>query len=53
LRSALLQLLATRGIPLEAADRARIAGEPDLQRLQRWFARAIHCACIAEVLADS
>jgi hypothetical protein len=53
LRSALFQLLATRSIPLDAADRARIAGEPDLQQLQRWFARAIHCACIAEVLADS
>jgi Uma2 family endonuclease len=53
LRSALLQLLATRGIPLDAVDRARIAGEPDLQRLYRWFARAVHCASIADVLADS
>jgi len=53
LRSALLQLLATRGIPLDAADRARIAGEPDLRQLQCWFARAVHCASIADVLADS
>jgi len=49
----LLQLLDARGIPLEAADRARIVEEQDLRRLERWHARAAHAASIADVLADS
>jgi Uma2 family endonuclease len=53
LRSALLHLLAARGIPLDLTDRARIVAECDLQRLERWSARAVHCASIEEVLADS
>jgi Uma2 family endonuclease len=52
-RSALLQLLAERGIPLDLTDRARIMEQRDLQQLEQWFARAVHCASIAEVLADS
>lgn len=49
----LLQLLVARGIPLDEADRARILGERDLPRLERWLARAVHAASIADVLADS
>jgi Uma2 family endonuclease len=48
----LLQLLAARGMSLEAADRARILDERDVQRLERWFARAVHGASIADLLAD-
>lgn len=51
-RRSLLQLLDARGIPLVAADRARILEEQDLQRLERWFARAVRGASIADVLAD-
>ncbi len=52
-RRSLLQLLAARGIPLDAADRARILEERDLQRLERWLARAVHGASVVDVLADS
>ena len=52
LRRALLQLVAARGIALEPADRARILGERDLERLERWFARAARGAPIADILAD-
>jgi hypothetical protein len=45
----LLLLLDARDIPLDAADRARILEEQELQRLQRWFARAVHGASIADV----
>lgn len=51
-RRSLLQLLDARGIPLVAADRAHILEEQDLQRLERWFARAVRGASIADVLAD-
>ena len=49
----LLQLLAARGIALDEADRARILAERDLQRLERWLARAVHATSIADALADS
>lgn len=49
----LLQLLAARGIALDEPDRARILEERDLQRLERWLARAVHGASLADVLADS
>jgi Uma2 family endonuclease len=49
----LLQLLATRGIALDEADRARILEERDLQRLERWLARSVHAASAADALADS
>jgi flagellar biosynthesis/type III secretory pathway protein FliH len=52
-RSSLLQLLAARGIPLDVTERARILEERDLRRLELWFARAVHRASLAEVLADS
>jgi Uma2 family endonuclease len=52
MQRSLLQLLAARGTSLEAADRARILEERDVQRLERWFARAVHGASIADVLAD-
>jgi hypothetical protein len=49
---ALLVLLAARGVVLEQADRARILGEQDPARLDRWIARAASCTTLAEVLAD-
>jgi Uma2 family endonuclease len=52
-RRSLLQLLAARGIALDPTDRARILDERDLQRLERWFARAAQCASIADMFADS
>jgi hypothetical protein len=48
----LLLLLDARGIPLGSTDRARILDERDLRRLERWFARAVRCASIADVFAD-
>lgn len=48
----LLQLLAARGIALDEAGRARIVEERDLQRLERWLARAVHATSLADVLAD-
>jgi hypothetical protein len=49
----LLQLLAARGIALDEGYRARILEERDLQRLERWLARAVHAASLADVLAGS
>ncbi|HEX3764909.1 MAG TPA: Uma2 family endonuclease [Kofleriaceae bacterium] len=51
-RRALLQLLAARGVALDPADRSRILGERDLQRLERWFSRAANGASLADILAD-
>jgi Uma2 family endonuclease len=48
----LFQLLAARGIALDEVYRARILEERDLQRLERWLARAVHAASLADVLAD-
>jgi hypothetical protein len=33
--------------------RARILEERDLQRLERWLARAVHAASVVDVLAES
>jgi hypothetical protein len=44
----LLVLLAARGVVLEEADRARILGEQDAARLDRWIARAASCTTLAE-----
>jgi Uma2 family endonuclease len=49
----LLQLLAARGMAFDEADRARILAERDLQRLERWLARAVHATSLADVLADA
>lgn len=51
-RRSLFQLLAARGIALDPADHARILGERDLQRLERWFSRAADGASVADLLAD-
>ncbi len=50
LAEALLAVLTRRGVALTIADRARILGEQDLDRLQRWIARAAVCVDLAEVL---
>lgn len=37
-------MLAARGIAMGEAERARIAGERDLARLERWLIAAATCA---------
>jgi hypothetical protein len=49
---AVLAVLAARGILLDGPTRERILGEPDPQRLERWIARAIDCATIADLFAE-
>jgi hypothetical protein len=44
-------ILEARGISLTPADRARIAGERDPARLERWIAKAMTCADVAELFA--
>ncbi|HEX7837234.1 MAG TPA: Uma2 family endonuclease [Kofleriaceae bacterium] len=48
----LLAVLAARGISLEPADKARIFGESDPQRFERWFARAVYCATVADIFVE-
>jgi hypothetical protein len=48
---ALLVLLASRGVAIPRADRDRILGEMDPERLDRWIARATRCTDIAELFA--
>ncbi len=48
---ALVDILATRGVSLDATDRARILGEQDPDRLRRWIARASTCANATELFA--
>jgi Uma2 family endonuclease len=52
LAEALADILHMRGISLTDADRARIAGERDPDRLRRWLARASTCASAAELFAE-
>lgn len=40
LRSAVLTVLSSRAIPISAHERARIEGESDVDRLERWVARS-------------
>jgi len=49
---AVLAVLVSRGMSPDPADRARILGERDLQRLERWLARAVRCASMAELFAE-
>ncbi len=53
LAEALLAMLSSRGIGLKAADRARIFGEQDPARLQRWIARAATCSGVAELFGNA
>jgi Uma2 family endonuclease len=48
---AVLELLALRGIAMDAADRARILSESDPAQLARWIARATTCTTAAELFA--
>jgi hypothetical protein len=47
-----VELLVRRGVALDAEARARILAEHDPVRLDRWFARAVVCASIAELFAE-
>ena len=51
-RQALLVVLAARSIAVDATARARIVGEPDPRRLDRWIARATSCTSLSEVFAE-
>lgn len=50
LRSSLLLLLASRSLPLDPDQRARIDTCTDLDQLQRWFERALRATRLAEIL---
>jgi Uma2 family endonuclease len=50
---AVLVVLAARGVAVAPADRARILGERDPERLDRWLGRAAICASVAEVIATA
>jgi hypothetical protein len=52
LTAGLLAVLAARGLSLEPVDRARILGENDARRVERWFARAMCCATVGDMLAE-
>jgi Uma2 family endonuclease len=49
---ALLVVLTARGISPDPAASARILGERDPERLDRWIARATTCTNMAEVFAE-
>ena len=48
-RSALLDLLALRGLSLTPEQRARIAACDDLDQLNAWFAQALYCETAADL----
>lgn len=52
LREALLTWIDERGLRLSAAERARIEGEPRLDLLRRFIARAARADRVAEILAE-
>jgi Uma2 family endonuclease len=49
---ALLAVLAARGLPVADADRDRILGEHDPERLDSWVASAVTCTSMAELLGE-
>jgi Uma2 family endonuclease len=49
---AVVAMLDARGVPLDRDERDQILGERDLARLDRWIARAIACASVAELIAE-
>lgn len=48
----ILRLLETRGVPFSAHDKQRIQACTDLERLNRWFDRAIAATDITDVFAE-
>jgi Uma2 family endonuclease len=49
---AVLGVLALRKLSVDDTARERILGERDLVRLERWLARAMTCATLAELFAE-
>ena len=47
-----LRLLQARGVAVSEAQRDRILAEKDLERLERWFDRAMVAATVADVLDE-
>lgn len=52
LRSSLLALLASRALPIDPDQRARIETCADPDQLQRWFERALRATSVAEILTS-
>jgi hypothetical protein len=51
-RSLLHKVLAARSFPVTPEVRARIAGEPDVARLESWLEAAVTAAEIGDVFRD-
>lgn len=49
---AVLGVLAARGVPVDRSARERILAERDPARLERWIARAVVCASVAELFVE-
>jgi hypothetical protein len=49
---AVLAVLIARGLSPDGLERDRVLGERDPARLERWIARAVACASVAELLAE-
>jgi hypothetical protein len=49
---AVIAIVTVRGLSPDHASRARILGERDLARLDRWITRAMTCATIAELFTE-
>jgi hypothetical protein len=45
-----IAVLTARALPLADDQRAAILAERDLGRLERWLARAVTCARVADLL---
>jgi Uma2 family endonuclease len=50
---AILDILHVRGVVPELAERIRILGEQDPDRLRRWHLRAVTCTSVTELLAEA
>jgi hypothetical protein len=53
LAEAILDVLQVRGVVPALAERARILGEQDPDRLRLWLQRAVTCTTVAELLTDA
>ena len=53
LRSAIVSVLAARGLGCSEASKARLAACEDVARLTRWHTRAVTASAEAEVFGDA
>jgi hypothetical protein len=47
---ALLAVLAARGLPVSATERARILAERDESRIEAWLVAALGCSAVSDLL---